>query len=396
MVKLAEGQVIDKLPVLPSVAGNVQSPVIAVDDVLRIVRADPESVVVGVHPVVGQQHFEGLPAVFRSRHHRIQVVQPVFIFRIDENICVVKRPVADILRGHDLPVVSAVIGSVEGVFLFRLDEGVHDGGFGAGDSQADAAERAFGQALLVAEPGEAVAAVIAHIQAGAFAAGAEVPGGPGKLPHGHDQFVGMPRIDDHIGDAGAVVDVQHFLPVFPSVAAAVQSPVGGGAPGGSHGADPDRVGFIAVHDDAVYEPGIFEAGAAPGPAAVDAVVQAAAAVVRVARVALAGADPEFGGVVRVEGDGADGLHRLVIKNGSPGGATVVRQPQPPAGSAHPYLVVVVGVHGDSGDPPAHPRRPDAAGLDTLQPGAVERLCRQPGRSQEYGGKQGEAIFHEKK
>ena len=65
VVKLAHWEVVHKGPVLPSVSADVQSPIVSVDEILRVRGVDVQRMVIGVDPTVGKDDVERAPAIGR-------------------------------------------------------------------------------------------------------------------------------------------------------------------------------------------------------------------------------------------------------------------------------------------------------------------------------------------
>src|SRR5262249_62369334 len=84
---------------------------------------------------------------------------------------------------------------------------------------------------------------------------------------------------------------------------------------------------------------VLQADVAPGLATVVGAVDAVAVGDAALAVVLAGADPDDERVLRVEGDGADGVGALVVEDGGPGGAGVGDLPDAARGGGD---VVVAG------------------------------------------------------
>jgi len=100
-----------------------------------------------------------------------------------------------------------------------------------GNGQADSAELAFGQAVFRGPLGPSFARVMAHKEAGAFAAAFKEPGPATVFPHGGKKLVGVHGVHDQVGRAAAVVAVEHLAPGLASVGGFVDAPVFGVAIG---------------------------------------------------------------------------------------------------------------------------------------------------------------------
>ena len=133
------------------------------------------------------------------------------------------------------------------------------------------------------------------------------------------------------------------------------------------------VGIARVDEDPVDVARVVEAEVRPGVAAVEAFVEAVAAGLAVARVALARAHPDHVRVALVDNHRADGRHRLVVEDRLEVDAAVGRFPQPARGRADVDHVWVAIYSVDGGDTTAHARRADSAGFETAEFGGVDLL-----------------------
>ena len=123
-----------------------------------------------------------------------------------------------VVVGDERPVHAAIVAAIEAAF-FGFDERVDDVRIGAGDRNADAAERAFGHAVAFdALPGCAV--VVRTIEAIFRAAAVERPGRAPAFPHRGKKNMRIVRIEDDFDAAGAIVEIENFLPGLAAVARA--------------------------------------------------------------------------------------------------------------------------------------------------------------------------------
>ena len=111
----------------------------------------------------------------------------------------------------------------------------------------------------------------------------------------------------------------------------------------------DHVGIARVHHDAGDVLGELEADVAEGAAAVFALVDAVAVGDAALVVVLAGAHPDDGGILGIDGDPADGIGAVVVEDRGPGGAVVGGQPDAAGGLGDQVVVGIVGEHGDLRD-----------------------------------------------
>src|SRR5260370_1319280 len=109
--------------------------------------------------VRGVQAFEGFAAIDGAVEAGIGDVNLIGILGVGPNVGEIPGALTEaVIVVDERPVGAAVIAAVEAA-LFRFDERVNDFGLGAGNRNADAAERTFGDAVAFdALPGCAVVA----------------------------------------------------------------------------------------------------------------------------------------------------------------------------------------------------------------------------------------------
>ncbi len=238
MVKLGQGQVLNKAPGFASVAADVESAVVAFNHIARRGGRQPKGVVVGVNVAVGRNSLPAAAAVFRLGYERPQGVDGVLAKGVHINFAVVERTVANVVGVADAgPLYAPVVAAVQGIFFFVLDQSIDHVGVARGNGQADSAELAFGQAVFGGALGPGFARVMAHEEARAVAAALKEPGPAAVFPHGGKKLVGVDRVDHEVGRATAVVAVEHLAPGLASVGGFVDAPVFGVAIGKANCSD---------------------------------------------------------------------------------------------------------------------------------------------------------------
>ena len=148
VVELADGQVVDEGPSLAPVATDVDAPVISVEDEIRVVRILIPRVVVRMRPAVGEDDLERPSPVGALAHHAVEVEEAVRVLGIGVDLGIIERPVADVLGGHEVPILAAV-GRLVQAGLFGFDQGVDDVRVGRAHRQAHPAELTARQALVL-------------------------------------------------------------------------------------------------------------------------------------------------------------------------------------------------------------------------------------------------------
>ena len=152
-VELGDRQVVHLVPGDAAIVGEIQPAIIAQDEVLRVLRIDPERVMIAMDAqIVGRAHGvvragasgdrvgEGPSAVRRDEQRRAQDVESLVAGRVDVDLAVVHRARIDVAH---LPPGLAAIVRPEGAALGPvLDGGVEHPRIPAPDGEADAADRA--------------------------------------------------------------------------------------------------------------------------------------------------------------------------------------------------------------------------------------------------------------
>src|SRR5262249_54470064 len=126
------------------------------------------------------------------------------------------------------------------------------------------------------------------------------------LPGGDVERVRLGRVHDDVNHAGLVIDVVDLLPGLAAVGGLEQAALRVGAVEAAQRADVDGVRVLGVDHNLADLEGLLEAHVLPGLAAVGGLVDAVAPGNRVARVGLAGADPDDVLVGGGDADVADG------------------------------------------------------------------------------------------
>ena len=318
------------------------------------------------------QEVEGLGAVVGDSQAGGQAVDPVRPLRIDADVGVVERPLAGRLVGvGGLPGAAAVLGAQHHVVALRLHQGVDDPRLGGRDGEADAAEVALRQAVVLGQPLPAVAAVVGDVEPRARPAGAEEPGPAPVVPQCGEELVRVGGVHHQLGAAAALVGVEDALPGLAAVGGPEDAALGVLAPLLALGGDVGDVGVGGMQDDAADALGLVEPQVMPGAAGVERAVDAVADRSAVARVAFAGAHPDDVRVAPEDRDGADRRHRLVVEDRLEGQAAVGRLPDA-AGRAPDVDHLGVRFHRrDGDDAAAHRRRSDRARLHPRQQGGID-------------------------
>ncbi len=314
VVVLGEREVGDESPGVSAVLGDRDASVVPDDDVPGVARVDPHRVVIRVDVAEGDELLPGLARVVGNADARPQAVHAVRVLRVDPEVGVVERAVAEVLsRPGVLPAPSSVGRPVEAVLL-RLDEGVHDLRRRPGDPQSDAAQISLGKPVLRGEPRPAFSSVARHVQARARAARLEEPGPTPVLPHRREHDIRVVGVHDEVGGAGFLIDVQDLLPRLRSVARAKDPTLRILTPLATHRGDVGHLRIRRIQHDPGDPLAALQSQVLPCLASVAGPVDAVSDRDAVADVSFARPDPEHIGVARMDGKSADRRDRLIVED----------------------------------------------------------------------------------
>src|SRR5436853_3078473 len=325
VIELRRRLIVLRGPGLAAVEGDRGAAVARLDDPVRIARVDPQSVVVAVPR---RQEIEGLAAVGRAEQTRVLRIDRVEALRVGEDRGKIPGALSEpAVVVHAPPVLAGVVRAVQAPFG-RLDHRVDAPRVGARDRDMDAPEYARGQAVA-RQVGPARAAVARAVQAAPRTAAREVPWQPSCLPERGVHDARVVRIEADIDRAGLLVLVEDLAPGLAAVRAADHAALAGGAEGMAEGRDASDIGILRVDDQRADLAGVPEADVAPGPAAVDRLVDAIAVRHVAARGRLPGADIDDVRIGGRDGERAHGRDRCSVGQRPPRGAPVRRLPDSP-------------------------------------------------------------------
>src|SRR6185369_16537447 len=143
MVELRRRLIHDVGPRRAVVGRDRGAAIIAIHHASRILRIDPESVIVAMRSA---KRCESLAAVYGAIAGSIEDVNDVRIFGIGEEVCVVPGALTELAIVGGLRPGIATIVRAEQSTLFGFNQGVNAIWIGSG-SDCDATERSFGQSV---------------------------------------------------------------------------------------------------------------------------------------------------------------------------------------------------------------------------------------------------------
>ncbi len=288
----------------------------------------------------------GFAAVYGAEEAGVGDVDAIRIFRVGPDVREIPSALAEaVVVGDERPVGAAVVAAVEAAF-FGFDECVDDVRIGAGNGNADAAERAFGNAVaLKTLPSGAV--IVRTVEAVLGATAVESPGSAPAFPHGGEKNVRILRVENDVDGAGAVVKIENFFPGFAAVPSAEDAALRVRAVSVAKSGNESDVGIRWMNDDGPNVARVFEADVGPGLASVSGFVNAIAEGDVAADAGFAAADVYDVGIGVGNRDGANRRGGgLLIEERVPGDAAVGGFPDAAGDRAE---VVGVRLAGDAGD-----------------------------------------------
>jgi len=316
--------------------------------------------------VVGDA-FEGAAPVGRFRQRARERVERLVVGRVDIDVGVVEGPEVDqvlVVVDHR-PRLAVVVGHEEGAGGGVLGDQVDDVRTRLSHADSDARHGLVrrGRDFLPRD-----AAVARDVERRLLASVVEAPRLAAEGPHARVDVAGIRQVDVHVRAARVLVDEEHVLPRLSAVGGAEDAALPVGSPFVAHGADQRDVGVARIDDDALDALAVVEAEVGPRGAAVGGTVHPVAVRHRVARVGLAGTEPEDVVVRGGKRQGADRIRVLVVPLVLEGHAAVGGLPDAPVGCPDPEGPRITGHSDDRGYASAHVHGTDVPPLDVAEGG----------------------------
>ncbi len=236
----------------------------------------------------------------------------------------------------------------------------------ARSGNADLAQRALRQTLVMAELGPRIAAVSRLEQATARSTAGQAPRHPPRLPDRRVQHTWVVWIHAQIVRAGVLTPEQHVLPGLAAIARPIDTALGIGPVGVAERGHIQRVGIGWVDADLADVTGRLEAKVLPRLAGIGRAIHAVAVGDVGTDAAFAHADVQHVRVGRRNGDRADrGALEEAIRNVRPVNAPVGGLPHAATGRSEVKRARFQPVGGDRADTPTAERSQQAP-LDGAQ------------------------------
>jgi hypothetical protein len=222
------------------------------------------------------------------------------------------------------------------------------------------------------------------------APGGVLPGALAGFPEPGVDDHGIRGIEGDLRAARVLVDIKDSIEGLAAVERAVDAAFLVGAVGVAENGGEDAIGVAGVDDDLRDLLAVAKAEVGPGEAGVGRLVEAVADGKVGPLQALTRGDIDDAGVRRRDRDGADRAGRLVVEDGPPGPAVIVRLPDAAVADAH---IEDVGLGGDSGHGPgaAGPVGADRAPAHLAEEARIDGLGLEAGRRNDGHGEKREAC-----
>jgi hypothetical protein len=354
VVKLRYGQIGHEGPVGAAVEAFVDAAVAADPIVPRVLRVDPNGMIVDVAPLLPELP-QLLAAIVAHLHEDAHDVDACGVRGIDNDAGKVHGPLIEVIAAF--PGFAQVRRAEDAAFLVdRFDAGVDDVRIRRGNRQGDPPQVLAGQAGLQLLPG--AAAVRRFVDGTLRSAIDQGPNMPATLVGGSNEHVRVARIEHHVGDAGILTDRQHLLPIFPAVDRLEEATIAAGVPQGPLGGDVNHVGVARVDEDSADMLGVFQTDVLPRLAGVVGAIEAIAITDAALAVVFAGADPDDLRIPGVQRDGADRIRSFIVEDRSPGRTGIGRLPHSARSHCDIICACVPGMHGECSDATRGDGRPD--------------------------------------
>src|ERR1022692_1064396 len=172
-------------------------------------------------------------------------------------------------------------------------------------------------------------------------------------------YGGIARVHEDVAAAGVVADFdQAGGPGLAAVGGLIQAALAAALPERPGGGHVHHVGIARIHHDAGDVLGEFESHVVEGAPAVFALVDAIAVGDAALVIVLAGAHPDDGRILGVDGNPADRVGTVIVEYGRPRRAVVGGGEDIAGGHGNQVVVGIVREYGDLGDAPGNKGRAD--------------------------------------
>src|SRR5882672_1605173 len=145
VIELRDREIVAFPPSVAAVVGIPNATIVSGDQMIGVLRVDPDVVKITVR--ASDDTAETLAAIFAHDEYEVGFVQFVFVFRIDQQVCKIKRPPHHPTAAVAFfPSLAAVGGTKQGAAI-RFDERINYARIGRRDADRDASPRLGWEAL---------------------------------------------------------------------------------------------------------------------------------------------------------------------------------------------------------------------------------------------------------
>ena len=344
-VKLRRRHIALGAPAFAAVECHGRTAVIRDDEIIRVVRVDPQVVKIAVR---AREVLPRPAAVIRTQSRRAEDVDRVLALRVDKKFDVIPGPLRQTIVVRDLPPAFAGIGRNEqaALILVRIALDQRPDLFRVRTADGDRhLAHFFGQAFFQLFPG--LAAIDRLVKAAARAAADHFPRQTAVFPHRGVQYPRVGHIHRQLGGTCFVVDEENVLPRHAAVHGLVYPALRRMAVQSALSRDKDDVRVLRVDDDPRDVLRFVEPHLLPRLAGVGRAIHTVAVVRHNAANGMF-AHPDIDDVRVALGDGdrtdRAGLE-IAVRDVPPADAHVLGLPEPAAGRSH---VISLRVADDAG------------------------------------------------
>ena len=271
LINLCRRLVVLRRPGAPAVHGDVRAAVIGLDHDVAIAGTDPHIVIVAVRR---GEIAERLAAIGRLEEAFGAAVDNVRIGRIGSERRVVERPGDQrCLAVDERPRRAGVVRAIEAPAGLRLVEEIQAIRICGRDGDVALADELVRQAGRQSDP--VVSGIDALIDAALVRAADDRPRLPLAAPHHGEEDARIAGLHLDIGGAGAVGEVQHFLPVTAAVLRPIDPALGRPLEGIARRGDVHDIRIRRMHTHGADLPDVTEPGEVPCLSTVDGAIHAA-------------------------------------------------------------------------------------------------------------------------
>ena len=336
-VKLGGGLVVVGRPVVATIVGYLGAAIVGHDHPAVVVGVNPEVVVVAMGGI-----FEGKSAatVFGNAITHVQHVHDVFILGVGINAAIVPGALQQgAILVDPSPGFASILGAVHATFLV-FDDGPNSIGILGRNRHPNDAIDAAGHARFIGKVFPSIAAIGAFPEFGIRAAAVHAVPIAGHVPGTGVDDARVIGVEDEVGSARLIVNVEDFFPALAPVHAAEYAAHFVGFPEVAQSSYVQHVGVFGVDPNAGNVPGILQANAFPGRPCIGGFPKPSSGSDVVAQGLFAFPYVDDVGVALRHGHRTNGTAKVFVADVVPGLACILGAPDSPTNGTE---VVQIGI-----------------------------------------------------